>query len=244
MRDEQSAPLSAMEKRISVAILVALAIVVGCKSKGPVPGGQSPTTEAPKVATSETTGAHPGAANPHTGTDPHAGLGSMAPSTTAPEVGEDGMLGIGAIKFEVPATWKVEPPTSSMRRAQLKAPGPGGEAELVVYYFGPQGAGTNDDNIERWVSQFKGPGGVPVEDAKVSTEKVAGEDVTLVDVSGQYTNTMVQQGPATKADQRLMAAIVPSTDGPYYFKFLGPTKTVGAQATAFDQLIRSIALAR
>jgi len=241
-----------MDKRVSLAIIIASALVVGvgCKSKGPVPGGESPTGEAaPKVATTETTGAHPGAANPHQGGDPHAGLGMNGPAGAAPEVDDSGMLSVGALKFQVPSAWQVETPKSSMRRAQLTAPsaaGDGGEAELVVYYFGPDGAGSNEENVKRWVGQFSGPGGEPADGAKVQTEKVAGETVTLVDVSGSYTNSMMGagQGSPTKSDQRLLAAIVPSGDGPYYFKFLGPSDTVGAQAKAFDGLIKSITPAR
>jgi hypothetical protein len=169
-------------------------------------------------------------------------MAMKTPSAAAPKVDALGMLNIGAIKFAVPADWKAEAPTSSMRRAQLKAPGAGGEAELIVYYFGPQGAGSNEDNVKRWVGQFSGPGGTQAGDAKVGTAEVAGGTATTVDVAGQYTNTMMQgaEGSPTKANQRLLAAIVPSDDGPYYFKFLGPSETVGAQANAFDGLIESI----
>jgi hypothetical protein len=234
-----------MEKHVSLALLVmlTLAVGVGCKSKGPVPGGESPTNEAPKVVSTETTGAHPGAANPHGSDDPHAGLGINAPSATAPKVDEAGMLDVGAIKFAVPTDWTTQTPKSSMRRAQLEAQGAGGAAELIVYYFGPQGAGSTEDNVKRWIGQFGDPSAT---DAEVATLKVAGETVTMVDVSGQYTNTMTQagQGSPSKADQRLLGAIVPTGDGPYYFKFLGPSATVGAQAKAFGGLIESITPAR
>ena len=248
MGGEQSAPLRPMNTRVSLVLIISLAfgVGVGCKSKGPVPGGESPSSEPPKVATTETTGAHPGAANPYQGGDPHAGLGMDTPTAAAPKVDAGGRLDVGAIKFAVPTDWKVEVPKSSMRRAQLKAMGDSGEAELVVYYFGPQGAGSTEENVKRWVGQFGGPGGASAEGAKVGTTKVAGETVTLVDVSGQYTNTMMQGGQAapTTPDQRLMAAIVPSGDGPYYFKFLGPSETVRAHAEAFDGLIQSIEPAR
>jgi hypothetical protein len=151
-----------------------------------------------------------------------------------------GMLDVGAIKFAVPDAWRVEPPKSSMRRAQLKAEGEAGEAELIVYYFGPQGAGSTDENVKRWVGQFSGPGGAQATGAKVETIEVAGEVATRVDVSGQYTNTMMGEGSTASAGQRLLGAIVPTGDGPYYFKFLGPEATVGAQAKAFDALLQSI----
>jgi hypothetical protein len=237
-----------MQTRVLLVFIAALAlgVGVGCKNKGPIPGSSS-DGDAPKVGSPDTSGAHPGAANPHAGAtpnggDPHAGMAMNTPSAPAPKVDASGMLAIGAIKFAVPTDWKAEAPTSSMRRAQLKAPGGGGDAELVVYYFGPQGAGSDEDNVKRWVGQFSGPGGTQAGDAKVGKTEVAGGTATTVDVAGQYTNAMMQggSGAATKTDQRLLAAIVPSGDGPYYFKFLGPSETVGAQAKAFDGLIRSI----
>ena len=42
------------------------------------------------------------------------------------------------------------------------------------------------------------------------------------------------------SDQRLIAAIVYSNEGPYYFKFLGPNATVTEFRGAFDALLDSI----
>ena len=248
MRAQQSAPLAGMLRQ-SIPVLVfgaVLSAAIGCKSKGPVPGGESPSLQAPNVATTETSGAHPGAANPrnpHGDGDPHASLSTNGPDAArAPAIDRSGMLSVGAIAFEVPKGWTVQAPTSSMRRAQLSAEGGSGTAELVVYYFGPQGAGSTEDNVERWIGQFSNADGSPVTKASVETISVAGQDATRVDVSGRYTNTMMGggQGSAPRPDQRLVATIFPSAEGPYYFKFLGPKDTVGAQAGAFDGLIQSI----
>jgi hypothetical protein len=239
-----------MSKQIFGVVLVALGLIgaLGCKNKGPVPGSENePSTQKGSVGVAETTGAHPGAANPNQGGDPHAGVAmNPAPSGTAPKLDSSGMLDIGALQFKVPDGWNVQTPKSSMRQAQLEAKGPAGAAELVVYYFGPQGAGSPKDNIDRWIGQFSNPDGSPVTNPNVALVKVGDQDVTRVEVSGQYANTMAQPGQAAapQAGQRLIAAIVGTGSGPYYFKFLGPDETVAAQAAAFDGLLQSIVAAK
>ena len=62
-------------------------------------------------------------------------------------------LAIGPFALAPPAGWTVKPVTSSMRAAQFIIP-PAGDIELIVYYFGPSGAGSVEDNLDRWFSQF------------------------------------------------------------------------------------------
>jgi hypothetical protein len=48
-----------------------------------------------------------------------------------------------------------------------------------------------------------------------------------------------QPGQGTSG-QRLIAAIVATSQGPYYIKLLGPEKTVAKNRAAFDGMIASI----
>ena len=222
-----------------------LVLGAGCQSKGPVPQGESPSTGSAPVSATETTGAHPGAANPHAGLgDPHAGMAPApgAASGTSGMPDESGMVDLGAISFKVPEKWKAVPPASAMRKAQLMALGSEGPAELVIYYFGPQGAGSSTDNIQRWVGQFTTANGQPVTDAKVVVKTISGHSVDRVEVAGSYASGMgaPNQPQTVKADQRLLAAIVSTGMGPYYFKFLGPNGSVTENADAFDGLLESI----
>ncbi|RLB41920.1 MAG: hypothetical protein DRH30_05805 [Deltaproteobacteria bacterium] len=230
----------------------ALLLTAGCQDKGPTPKEGAGSTGAAPVGTTETGGAHPGGArDPHAGMaptqEPHAGMGAtQTPQGAGAVSGQpdaSGMIDVGAIAFKLPGKWQAQQPTSSMRRAQLAASGSAGPAELIVYFFGPQGAGTASANIERWIGQFTNADGSPVSDAKQAASKVSGFDVTKVEVVGQYAGGMGAAGQqqAAKADQRLIAAIVNTAGGPYYFKFLGPSSTVTEHSGAFDELIASIA---
>jgi len=223
-------------------MVLALLLVAGCQSKGPTPKETEPSTgAAPRVGTTEAGGAHPAIGTP----DPHAG---MAPpqnphaAELAAQPDASGMIDVGDISFKLPSHWEAQTPKSSMRRAQLSAPGPKGPAELIVFFFGPQGAGTAQANVDRWVTQFTNPDGSPVTTAKQSSKQVAGLDVTMVEVAGLYGGGMNADGQpgASQADQAMLAAIVSTAGGPYYLKLLGPQATVSDNRAAFDGLIGSI----
>lgn len=235
-----------------VLITLGLLLSAGCQSKGPAPKEGSGAAAA--VGTSETSGAHPGDANdPHAGLaptmDPHAGMDRTArPMGGAPTYGQpgsDGMVDVGDVAFKMPGEWTAQAPTSAMRRAQLSANGSAGPAELIVYFFGPQGAGSTQENLDRWIGQFSSADGSPVSNAKQSSSKVAGGDVTKLEVSGQYAGGMTATGQpqSGQANQSLIAAIVNTPGGPYYFKFLGPTATVTANSAVFDKMVASIVAA-
>jgi predicted small lipoprotein YifL len=223
----------------ALVLTLGLLLIAGCQNKGPTPKDADPSAT-PKVGSSETGGAHPA-----TGTqDPHAGMAPPPSGAGAAYAKPDasGMIDVGAIAFKVPSKWKAQQPKSSMRAAQVSAPGSAGPAELIVFFFGAEGAGSAQDNIDRWIGQFANPDGSPVTNAKKSSSKVSGFDVTKLEVAGQYESGMGAPGQpqAAPADQRLIAAIVNSDGGPYYFKFLGPSATVVENGAAFDELLASI----
>jgi hypothetical protein len=221
-------------------IPLAFLLLAACQSKGPTPKDSAPSTgAAPSVGTTEMGGAHPAVGTQ----DPHAG---MAPpqnphvaGTAAGQPDASGTIDVGAIAFKLPSNWEAQQPKSSMRLAQVSAPGSKGPAELIVFFFGPQGAGTAKANVDRWIGQFTNPDGSPVSDAKQTSSKVAGFDV---EVKGLYGGGMGASGQpdAPQADQALLATIVSTADGPYYFKLLGPQATVSENSAAFDELIASI----
>ena len=149
----------------------------------------------------------------------------------------------GEISFKAPAAWKKEQPKSAMRRAQLKVEPVKGDsepAELVLFVF-PNGAGTIEANIERWESQFMGADG-KTPSAKVEKKKGANVDVTRVEIAGRYVAAVVPGGAEKndKADSRLLGAIVQTKTAGYFFKMVGPDKTMQAARPGFDAMIASI----
>lgn len=239
--------LPSMKRLTLAAALVALA----CKND-PQPTPSATATPSPGAAST------PPAAAP---ANPHA-AGSSAPGASAPnahgtppmaartppralEKRADGRVGLGPFSMVVPDGWTEKPSTSSMRAAQFQLPAPEGEeAEVVVYYFGETGAGSVQANIDRWVSQFKQPDDKPSTSvAKIEEAQFAGQEANIVSVSGRYVaGAMPGRQAVDKPDQSLVAAIVPSPRGPYYFRLIGSKAAVAAQEAPYRQALASLKL--
>ena len=205
---------------------------------GPVgAGAQSQTTPAPPQLPSghPPMGGRPGMSP---GAPPMGAPGGRL--TIDPPAGDAG-TGKNALKWTPPAGWTKQTPSSGMRRAQYKITGPGGDAECVVFYFGPGQGGDTKGNIARWINQFRQPDGKPVTDAKTRASKVGDVPVTMVEVAGTYVGGM---GGAPMSGDRphymLLGAIADGPDAKWFFRATGPRATLEAQRSAFDKMIRSI----
>ena len=64
--------------------------------------------------------------------------------------------GMTGLSWKTPADWVARPPSSAMRKAQYRVPGEAGDAECVVFYFGPGQGGDAMANAERWAAQWLG----------------------------------------------------------------------------------------
>jgi len=149
------------------------------------------------------------------------------------------------LTFQAPASWKSSPPSTQMRRAELKAePIEGDEypAELVVFAF-QGGAGSVDDNLKRWQRLFKDEDGKP---PKIESKKVKGKnvDVTRAETSGHYYPAQFPGRPAEpdRPGARLLGAIVTGDGTSYYIRMVGPDKTMKKLTAEFDDLLATIKL--
>ncbi len=151
---------------------------------------------------------------------------------------------LGAITVRVPEDWKTERPSSSMRKAQYLLPGGAGDAHLVVYYFGQRQGGSVEDNLERWYGQFHQPDGTSSRDkARVSKREVSGMPVTIADISGTYAPSAMGRmmpAPDPEPNCRMLAAIVESSKGSYFFKLTGPEETVKSWKGSFERFVDGI----
>lgn len=147
--------------------------------------------------------------------------------------------GGASLNWTVPAGWEQQQPTSAMRKAQYRVPGAAGDAELVVFYFGPGQGGDAMSNAQRWASQFALPDGSPATSKLVtSTKEVNGMQTLLCEVEGTYTNQMVSADKFP--DHALLGAVVQGPDANWFFKLTGPKATIAQQRAAFDGFIGSV----
>ena len=147
------------------------------------------------------------------------------------------------LTWSVPAGWVEEAPASSMRLAQYRVSGSGGDASCLVFYFGPGQGGDLAGNARRWASQFSQP------DGRASTEvmMVTQFDLTklpaqLVELTGTYEGGMsaADEPVSPQTGYMLLGAMVQGPDAPWFFKFTGPETTLREQRQAFVDLIASV----
>lgn len=167
-------------------------------------------------------------------------LVANAPADDKPVV-----VDIGGLKSQAPAAWKkVAPPEKlkAVRHSQFriaKIEGDPEDGEVLVSYFGPQGVGTIEGNVERWKSFFESPTG---EKPKVEKFKVGDAEVTWVDLHGTF-KANDPGNPASKAVKkpnfRAVYVYFPTKKGPYTMRLLGPAKTIEGQHKAFEQWVKN-----
>lgn len=144
------------------------------------------------------------------------------------------------LRWSDPVGWRRVTPSSSMRRAQYAVPGPGGEAEVTVFYFGTGQGGSVEDNLRRWHGQFEVATGTPPPPAD-ERRTAHGLTVHVTRRNGRYTGMAMPGGGAASAhdDYALLGAIVETPEGPWFFKMTGPRTTVEAAGRGFDDLVAS-----
>ena len=103
--------------------------------------------------------------------------------------------------------------------------------------------GSVEANLQRWIGQMEQPDGrSSFEVASTTGFEANGLAVTVLDVPGIYV-AAVSPGSATRLSKpnfRLMAAVVETPIGPYFFKLTGPDRTVARWDHRFTAFLRSV----
>ena len=236
-----SAAMTSTPSRLSVALPSVALLSVGLLSTLLALGcDRGPATPAPseELPTHDPSEAHAERQAPprHGTSDPHA---EMAGGAAAPQI-DPRLPQLAGMKWEArePLTWRA--PTRPMRNAEYVVSAGEDEAVLTVFHF-PGMGGSVQENVDRWVAQFKTADGEPVGDAAKSvTKTIGGMEVTTIDVTGTFASSMGMGGGAPMDNHRLLGAIVSAPSGPVFFKLLGPAPTVQSAKGAFDALITSV----
>lgn len=104
--------------------------------------------------------------SPH---DPHGPAAHLNPPTSHIS-GEVDRVDLGGLTIKPPDGWEYQHPASAIRRAEYGVGTSDGTAGLVVYFFGNQGAGSAQANIDRWVGQFKKSDGSAISPPEPASE--------------------------------------------------------------------------
>lgn len=152
------------------------------------------------------------------------------------------------LRYDPPEGWVVQPASSAMRKAQFALPKAAGDAEdgdMILFYFGAGQGGSVTDNLARWRGMFTDAEGKPVPAEAVVSEtfQANGLSVTTLDVAGRYAPAAmpgVPQPAGPKDNYRMLAAVVDTPAGPWFFRGVGPSGTMGAHRERFLRMLRSV----
>lgn len=145
------------------------------------------------------------------------------------------------LSFQVPSTWP-SVPAKGMRAAEYRLPGEGGEGELILFHFGAGQGGDAKSNLDRWIGQMTQPdGSTSASHAAFDDREVNGLKITTVVLNGTYTASMVpgSSEKLVKPGSRLWGAVVEGPGGPWFWKAVGPEKTMLARASELSAFLAS-----
>lgn len=227
-----------MKSSSPLSVLCALALLAPACDKGTRAAEASPQGAKEAAAPSpdpkpeaEAPPIHPQVLPPHPGPKP-VELGppqAITPSGATRSETVDGLV------MSVPEEWVRGEVSGKMRKGSFVLPGPGGGAELLVYRFAG-GAGTTEQNIERWKGQIEG--------GEATTRELEAGDlkISAVDVSGRFGGSAMPGVPPTPAieEARLLAAAISGSGDPWYLKVVGPAKTLELWEPAWTKLLSEL----
>jgi hypothetical protein len=150
------------------------------------------------------------------------------------------------LKSTAPANWKSQPPSNKFRAYQFLVPGASDKdsAELVIFYFGAGSGGSVEDNINRWKGTFQAPQGKTIDQvSKVEKKKIAGAELTYLDIHGTFLSKNPPFDPNAKSERRenyrRFGVFFDSKNGPYFITLTGPAATLEREKKAFDSWLES-----
>jgi hypothetical protein len=165
--------------------------------------------------------------------------------------GQEGgaLVELDGLKSRTPASWQEKPVSPIQKQGgrlhHFVLP-KGGDAkydtEVFVFFLGGQG-GSVKQNMSRWQGMFIPPQGKSIDDVTKIEEAKAGEvPVTFVELHGTYKFKKAPFVPDEQAEKRpnhrMVMVYFDSKNGPYYFRLVGPEKSVEQHRKSFDDWVK------
>jgi hypothetical protein len=230
---------------ILVSVLCLAAAACGTDKKAPVTAS-APGSATLAPASGQLPPGHPPIGGMQGGQPFGGGMGGGPGGGMRPGAGMGGVKkpaaprGKAPLGFTVPDGWKAEQPSSSMRIAQFRVPGTGGQT-IECKVFGGIGGGA-DGNISRWVGQFRtADGGLISDEASVTESESNGLRITTLDVSGVF-NGMGGVGSGDAAvTSRMLASEIEGLGLAIQVQLVGPVDVVAENADRFHAYVASFA---
>ncbi|MBI3418063.1 MAG: hypothetical protein HY043_22465 [Verrucomicrobia bacterium] len=139
----------------------------------------------------------------------------------------------GKPAWDIPATWKEQPPSQMILASYQATDAAGGKANITISSF-PGEAGGSLANVNRWRTQQLGLPAITAAELPTATSSldVLGGKAMLVDMSG------TDQRSARPA--RLIAASVPRAGKTWFYKLMGDEAVVAREKDAFLKFVQTV----
>lgn len=152
-------------------------------------------------------------------------------SQASVEMNSEKLLELSDLSMKISSAWKQETPTGQMRIAQLASVN-NPAVKLVVFYFGQQDM--IEANVQRWKGQF----------VTLTSEQeldMKDKNVTAIKLKGTFKKKdfPMAQDFTEVPGYAMLAAIVPSATGPYYFRLVAEEEIIEELEADFVSLINS-----
>jgi hypothetical protein len=156
---------------------------------------------------------------------------------------------IDGLTSVAPAEWKEEEVSETARKFRVnqfrlpRVKGDKYDGEVVIFSFAG-GGGSVKANVARWQAMFNPPKGKKIDDVTEIDKTKAGKvPVTFVDIQGSYKYSSRPFDPNAKKelrpDYRMVNAIFEGKESTYFFRLLGPEKTVKHYKKGFETFVKS-----
>jgi len=168
---------------------------------------------------------------------------SFVPVEAQDKPGSTFTLGEGNLSLSAPAGWTKKEPASRIVEAEFAIPPAKGD-ETPGRLTAMGAGGSVEQNVDRWIDQFVGPGGSAVKPRRDKTT-VSGAEVHVVDLSGTYKDTpggpFAGGKPIMRDNYRMLGAIIQTKDkGNYFLKLYGPKATIDENEKGFQEMVKSL----
>ena len=145
----------------------------------------------------------------------------------------------GWLNFSAPADWKKQKPRIDFIHADFTIPKTEGDKRDGRITFSHVG-GTLEDNLARWIGQFRDVDATDEKQVKRQTKEIDGTKVHMITIQGTFLDSAGGPfGPKTAREKYVLVGAAVESDGAanVYIKAYGPENTMKANKKKIETLM-------
>ena len=177
----------------------------------------------------------------------NSGTSGASTDFSLPQSSQSFTLGGNAVTLAgvtfTPATEWTDFGPSGMRKASYAFGPLEGEtdsATVTVFYFGQDGGGTIEANLDRWIGQMKDPAGAAMPPISRGEMMIEGMKAHLLKVTGTFAaGGMMMSTPTMKENYLMVGVVLEAPEGNIFFKMTGPEKSGAAMGKALMMVVEA-----